>query len=91
MKRIIYIISLVFLCLILQPAIAACESGHWIKDKTSDGSVIILDDESKWIVSPVDRVDTAIWLVMDNITIDSDDGCLINTDEKEQADATLVQ
>jgi len=65
-------------------------SGHWISDN-SDGSVITLEDGSTWLVNPTDRFDTAIWLVVDNITVlrgtypgygyrlvDTDDGTTAN-------------
>lgn len=89
MKKIILFI--VLLCFPILQAIASCESGHWIQDKSDDGSVIILEDGSKWLISTVDRVDTALWLITDNITICPDEGYIINTDDAEKADATLIQ
>ena len=62
----------------------ACESGHWIEKKTSDGSIIILEDGSTWEIDPIDRIDTALWLVTENIIVCEDDGVLINTDSNAE-------
>jgi hypothetical protein len=65
--------------------------GHWIIDESLDGSVITLEDGSKWLVSPLDRYQDVTWLVTDNIVItmsydpyypyeltDTDDGSSVN-------------
>jgi hypothetical protein len=69
--------------------------GHWIDSISDDGSVITLEDGSVWLVSPVDTVDTSIWLDVDNITVaHSHDPLypylLINTDEGETAHARFL-
>jgi hypothetical protein len=66
--------------------------GHWIKSKNDDGDIITLEDGSIWQVDPMDRVDTALWLPITNITvIESEDGyLLINTDDGEKANAQLL-
>lgn len=71
----------------------ACEDGHWITDKATDGSVIILEDSSKWLVNIADRIDTSLWLPMDNIVVCDDQGYLINTDNSppETAYVTAIQ
>lgn len=43
--------------------------GHWIKSNASNGGMIVLEDGSIWEVSPVDRIDTALWLPVTDITI----------------------
>jgi hypothetical protein len=66
--------------------------GHWIKSKNDDGDIITLEDGSIWQVDPMDRVDTAVWLPITNITVlESEDGyLLINTDDDEKANAQLL-
>jgi hypothetical protein len=44
-------------------------SGHWIQDITPDGAVITLEDGSRWLVDPIDRLDTELWLAVDDITV----------------------
>jgi len=70
-------------------------SGHWIDDVSDDGSVITLEDGSHWLISPLDQVDTQIWLAVDEITVvDGDDPSypykLVNTDEGETAEAQFI-
>jgi hypothetical protein len=70
-------------------------SGHWISNKTLDGSVITLEDGSKWLVSPVERYEVVIWLVVDDVTVlDGSDVFypyrLVNTDESEVVDAKFI-
>jgi hypothetical protein len=64
------------------------KAGNWITSKTSDGSIIILDDGSVWKVDSIDRIDSQLWMQFDNIVID--DGELINTDEGEKVSATQI-
>lgn len=68
--------------------------GHWLTDKTDDGSVLILEDGSRWSVSALDQIDTSLWLVTDNITVIEQSGPypyrLVNTDESETADAQFL-
>jgi len=69
--------------------------GHWIQEVTGSGKYIQLEDDSLWEVSPLDTMDTALWLATTDITVvDSDDALypyrLINTDDGETAEARLV-
>jgi hypothetical protein len=70
-------------------------SGHWIQD-AGNGSVITLEDGSLWLIDPISRIDTAIWLVVDNITVLRGGQYpgygyrLINTDEGEVASAKFL-
>jgi hypothetical protein len=43
--------------------------GHWIKSKSGNGSMIVLEDGSMWEINSLDRIDTALWLPISNITI----------------------
>jgi hypothetical protein len=43
--------------------------GHWVKSKTADGSIVVLEDRSVWQIDLLDRLDTALWLPMTNITV----------------------
>ena len=59
------------------------------------GSLIKLEDGSLWLISPIDRVDTSIWLVTEAITVIVGDNPvypykLINTDTEEVAEAKLL-
>jgi hypothetical protein len=68
--------------------------GHWIQEVNSNGAVITLEDGSLWRVDELDRIDTALWLPVDNITVLNDYGDhyrLVNTDEDgEVANATYL-
>ena len=71
--------------------------GHWIKSKVDDGAMIILEDGSMWQIDSVDRVDTALWLPITNVTVlkaSSPIGeykyMLINIDDGEKALAKFL-
>lgn len=68
---------------------------HWISEN-HDGAVIELEDGSMWEVSPVDRVDSILWLASSSIkVVSSNDGLfpylLINTDDGEKVEAKLLR
>jgi hypothetical protein len=70
-------------------------SGHWIESVMDDGSVIKLEDDSLWQVSPFDVIDSALWLPISDITVieGNDPGYpykLVNTDDGEVVNARLV-
>lgn len=44
-------------------------SGHWIKEKSDNGGFVTLEDGSLWEINAVDRVDTALWLPITDITV----------------------
>ena len=67
----------------------ACEDGHWVENVTDDGKIVILEDGSVWLIDPVDRVDTALWLPTSDIVACSDK--LINTDDGEIAAARRIR
>jgi hypothetical protein len=43
--------------------------GHWISETSSDGGIITLEDGSLWEIYDIDRVDTALWLPITDITV----------------------
>lgn len=49
-------------------------TGHWIEDVLSDGTIIVLEDDSVWRVDSLDTIHTSIWLPVTNITIVSQSG-----------------
>jgi hypothetical protein len=66
--------------------------GHWIRSKADNGAIIILEDGSMWEITTLDRIDTALWLPISNVTIlkaSSPVGdykyTLINSDDGEKA------
>ena len=66
--------------------------GHWVKSKTADGSIVVLEDRSVWEIDLFDRLDTALWLPITNITVVEITAgyLLINTDDGEKAHAKLL-
>jgi hypothetical protein len=70
----------------------AVGGGHWIKSKGNNGALIVLEDGSMWEIQSLDRIDTALWLPITNITVveaSSPVGeyryTLINKDDGEKA------
>ena len=70
-------------------AFASCERGHWVNIVSNGGEVVILEDGSVWQVSPVDAIDTMLWLPTTDIVVCDDK--LINTEDKEVVDAIRVR
>jgi hypothetical protein len=66
--------------------------GHWIKTRSDDGDIITLEDGSVWLIDPLDRIDTALWLPITDITVVESEGdhLLVNTDDGEKAHARLL-
>ena len=67
---------------------------EWIAEN-HDGSVIELSDGSRWLISPVDRVETSLWLTTDDILVKDGDGGeygyrLIHLDDGEAVDAKYL-
>lgn len=76
---------------------AGIGGGHWIKKVESGGKIIILEDNSVWEISSLDRIDTALWLPITSITVVLTDYAildykylLINTDDGEKAVAKYL-
>jgi hypothetical protein len=66
-----------------------CEDGHWIASVSSGGEIVKLEDGSIWEISAIDRIDTTLWLITEEVTICG--GRLINTDTGDAVDATRIK
>ena len=71
--------------------------GHWIKSTANNGAIIVLEDGSIWDIESVDRIDTALWLPITDVTVvkaSSPIGdykyVLINTEDGEKAQAKFL-
>ncbi len=81
---IIITLNLIF----ISPVLAMSEE-HWIKNKSSDGSVIILDDGTIWKAD--DTAETCVWTTADRILLIDDDR-MINLDGGgEQVDVMRIR
>ena len=72
-------------------------SGHWHRQKSDGGRILILEDGSIWSVSSVDHIHTMLWLPVTQVTvIDAEPPVgdfkytLINTDDGETAMAKYL-
>jgi hypothetical protein len=68
---------------------ADCETDY-IKSKASDGSVLILGSGSVWEIDSIDRIDSALWLPMDDVIV-CDDDSIIHKDDGEKVGAKQVR
>jgi hypothetical protein len=68
---------------------ASCDEGHWVSEVSDSGAIVVLEDESVWLIDPPDRIYTALWLPTTDITACDDK--LINTEDGEVAGARRVQ
>jgi L-rhamnose isomerase len=66
--------------------------GHWIKSKANNGAIVVLEDGSMWEINSLDRIYSALWLPISNVTIlkaSSPVGeykyTVVNTDDGEKA------
>ena len=66
-----------------------CEDGHWVQSVSSGGEIVKLEDGSIWEISAIDRIDTTLWLVTEEITVCGDR--LINTDTGDAVDAARLK
>jgi len=92
--------SLLFLMLCILPSVAIASDGidynHWISDKSENGTLILLEDGTVWVVTPTDQVKTSIWLVVDRIAIFKSPSTpaypylLVNEREEEQVHAKYL-
>jgi hypothetical protein len=48
---------------------AGSNGGHWIRSKADNGAMVTFEDGSLWEINPLDRIDTVLWLPVDNITV----------------------
>lgn len=71
-------------------------AGHWVSKTLDGGQYVELEDGSLWEISPLDRINTALWLVTEEITVIESSNPfyrykLINTDSSDSAEAKLIK
>ena len=77
------------------PTYIGTGGGHWISDKSGDGSLVTLEDGSIWRISDFSRIDSMLWLPLEDIIVlENTRGItpylLINKDTGEEAEATFL-
>lgn len=70
-------------------------SGHWLKEKLDGGKMIRLEDSSIWEISTIDKINTMLWLPIDEITIIESKNpmypySLVNSSQKNSAEAKYI-
>ena len=50
-------------------AYAATGQKHWVKSKADGGAFIQLEDGSLWQISPLDKINTMLWLPTENVVV----------------------
>ena len=63
---------------------------HWIKQVMGNGSLIELEDGSIWQVSPLDQIDTALWLAITDVLLVNGEK-IINLDDNETAEVKRLR
>jgi hypothetical protein len=76
-------------------AYAGATDGHWVKSKIDGGKIIQLEDGSMWQISPIDKIETTLWLPTEGITIIESKNPtfpykLINGDGRSSAEAKFI-
>lgn len=66
-------------------ASSGCERGHWVRSVADRGGVVVLEDGSVWLVSPLDKITTMLWLPVTNVLACDDK--LVNLDNGETVQA----
>jgi len=74
---------------------AGVGGGHWVSKKIDGGKFLKLEDGSLWEISPIDRINTSLWLITEEIiVIESGNPLypykLINSDSGNAAEAKLI-
>lgn len=85
MRKLIIILAIS----LLSTPILACESGHSIKSKSSGGSVIVLKDNAVWEIDSINRIDSTLWLSIEDIVVCDDE--LINLDTRDKINTTQLR
>ena len=65
----------------------------WIATKSDDGRIIVLDDESVWIVAPSDQSTSGPWVDATSINVNEGSGGsyeLVDTDDQEIVEANYI-
>jgi hypothetical protein len=83
------ILATLFSMLVTTSTFASCEDASLLQ-KSSDGAVLFLDNGSTWEVDSIDRIDSALWLVTDDV-LACDDGYLIHKSDGEKVSATKLK
>lgn len=75
-------------------AVPVAGGGHWVDSVTGDGEVVVLEDGSIWLVDAVDRIDTSVWVMTDDVVVvelRAPGRCLlINTSSRDKVYATMI-
>jgi hypothetical protein len=66
-----------------------CFDGLSIREVSSEGHILVLDDDSVWEVDLQDRIDSQLWLPFDGVVACDDK--LTNTDQKETVGAQRIR
>lgn len=69
--------------------------GHWVSKNIDTGKFIKLEDGSLWEISPIDKINSMLWLPISNIMVIESKNplypyLLINTDDGEKVEAKLL-
>lgn len=66
---------------------------HWVREKIDSGAFIKLEDGSLWQISPMDKINTMLWLPIDNVVVTGGTNPLYPyklVGERDSAEAKLV-
>ena len=86
MKR----LNLILIVLLSYSAIAiGCDEAHMIKEKTSDGSIVTLEDGSVWEINRIDRAYIVSW--PPETVIIACEGILTKVDDGEVVEAMRIK
>ena len=69
---------------------SGCDAGHWVSKVMDGGRFVSLEDQSYWEIDSIDRIYTALWLPVTDITI-CDGDTLINTNDGEKVSARRLR
>lgn len=74
---------------------AGGSTGHWVRSVTERGRYVKLEDGSLWEVNPIDRIDSLLWLITEEIVVVASDNPLypyrlINKDADDAVEAKLL-
>jgi hypothetical protein len=69
--------------------------GHWVKKKMDRGRFVMLEDRSLWRIGPTDRIDSRLWLSLEEIVVTNSGNPrypyrLVNTDSSNAVAARFV-
>lgn len=74
---------------------AGLNEKHWIKKVFDSGKLIQLEDDSLWEISPIDVINSALWLPISNVYVTESDNPyfsfkIINIDDEESVEAKFI-